>query len=171
MKFYVATTANWTKFDPLFNAAAKQYGVSAEHLKAFALNESLLGLEGSVSRGLSNPNDVEGSRSSDGLSWGLMQMTLTTAKSLDPSATPQKLNDPAYSISMGAKYIRQLQDSFSSQRADPRYWEYIVKSYNQGPGKTRQREIEKKSPELMSVNDYFARWVRNLQRVKGASVA
>lgn len=151
----------WNKFDSLFQSAGLLYGVEWEWLKAFALNESSLGDAPSVKRGLENPNDVEGSKSSDGLSWGLMQVTLKTARTMDPSATSQKLNDPAYSVDLSARYIAQLMRMFST--LDDRYVEWVVKSYNQGPGNTKKEMV---GTIEGYANEYWARWQRNLNRVE-----
>ncbi len=164
LKGWLMITNKWTRFDSLFNHYGKKYGVPAETLKAIAMNESLLGTERSVARGLLNPKDVEGSKSSDGKSWGIMQVTLKTAQGIDAKATPEKLNDPAYSIDLAAQYIAQLMRQFSKN--DPRYWEYVVKSYNQGPGNTKDREIEGREQLNPKVVEYFDRYKRNLTQVK-----
>lgn len=151
---------SWTQYDALFMSAQKKYAVDWRWLKAFALNESNLGQEKSVAYGILHPEDAEKSKSSDGKSWGLMQVTLTTAQSLDPSATVAKLNDPAYSIDLAAKYVAQLKKMFSP--LDLRFLEYVVKSYNQGPGNTKN-EIKGSSPGY--ANEYWSRFQRNLNRV------
>lgn len=145
----------WRRFDALFKKYGTRYSVDWIMLKSIALNESSLGRASSVARGLANVNDVEGSKSSDGKSWGLMQVTLTTAKTMDPLATPQKLNNPEYSIDLGARYLSELKKSFSKE-------EYIVKSYNQGPGNMR-KEISGLTSGY--ANEYWARYQRNKQKV------
>lgn len=162
--YLMAKSKNWSRFDPLFNKYGLMYGVSAEFLKAIALNESLLGDERSVARGLVSPSDVEGSKSSDGLSWGLMQVTLSTAREMDSSATPEKLNNPDFSIRLAAQYIAKLQNMFD--KSDPRYWEYVAKSYNQGPGNTKKREISGLQALNPNVEKYWDRLQRNLILVK-----
>ena len=155
----------WTRFDQLFRQAQAKYGVEAKWLKAIALNESDLGRERSVSTGLENPADVEGSKSSDGLSWGLMQVTLTTGRDYDPSVTPQKLNDAAYSVDLAARLLRDLKDAFPL--SDPRYLEWVVKSYNQGRGNTAKERAGKINGYAQ---EYWERFQRNLARIneKGA---
>lgn len=152
---------DWTKYDDLFHQEGDNNGVDWTWLKAFALNESNLGRAPSVARGISSPSDVEGSKSSDGKSWGLMQTTIPTAQGIDPAATPEKLNDPSYSISIGAQYIAQLQSMFSS--VDPRYAEWVVKSYNQGPGNTK-KEIAGTGGGYADA--YWDRWQKNLTQVE-----
>jgi len=151
---------NWTRFDDLFAKYGKKYGVSAHWLKAIAMTESLLGQERSVKQGLADPNDIDGSKSSDGLSWGLMQITLTTAKSLDAYATPQKLNNAEYSIDLGARYIAWLKQRFS--QTDSRYVEWVIKSYNQGPGRTLE---EKTGKRFGAADEYYSRWKRNFAKI------
>lgn len=150
------------QFDKLFKDYGMKESVPWQWLKAIAMNESSLGRHPSVARGLVNPKDVEGSKSEDGKSWGLMQVTLTTARSMDFTATPEKLNNPEYSIGLAAKYLGQLSKMFPM--IDVRYVEYVIKSYNQGPGNTR-KEIAKQSPGY--AQEYWERFQRNLKRVEG----
>jgi membrane-bound lytic murein transglycosylase MltF len=150
----------WTAFDSEFKAAGARYGVAWQWLKAIALNESDLGRNSSVARGLSEPSDIEGSKSSDGLSWGLMQVTLRTGRSLDPACNEIKLNDAKYSINLAAKYLAQLKNSFPE--SDPRFLEWVVKSYNQGPGNSAKERAGKIAGYAQ---EYFNRFTRNLARV------
>lgn len=153
----------WRKFDHLFLETASRYSVNWTWLKAIALNESDLGREKSVAKGLEFPQDIEGSKSSDGKSWGLMQVTLSTAKTMDPGATPVKLNNAAYSIDLAARYVQTLSKMFP--KSDPRFLEWVVKSYNQGPGNTNK---EKSGVGGGFANEYWERFKRNLKRVEGA---
>ena len=152
---------NWTKFDKWFKQYGAQYGVDWQWLKAIAMNESSLGTAKSVARGFENPYDIEGSKSYDGLSWGLMQVTIKTARGLDPVANEVKLNDPEYSISLAAKYFGQLQKMFPL--TDPRYVEWVVKSYNQGPGNSKK---ERAGTSNGFAQEYWERFQRNLERVR-----
>lgn len=156
----------WTRFDALFKKYGTVYGVDWKWLKAIAMNESSLGQVASVARGIANPNDVEGSKSYDGLSWGLMQVTIKTAQGMDPAATPQKLNNPEYSIKLGAQYVKQLKSMFSV--LELRYTEWVIKSYNQGPGNTRSemRGVIANPKWHDHVQEYWARFQRNLEKVK-----
>jgi len=143
----------WTRFDSLFKKYGEMYGVEWRWLKAFALVESDLGRHPSVRHGILHPSDVLKSQSSDGLSWGLMQVTVRTARDLDPNATAEKLNDPEYSINLAARYIKQIKRHFA--RLDPRFLEWVVKSYNQGPGRT-QKEMAQISAGF--ADNYWAKW-------------
>lgn len=152
---------NWTKFDKWFKLYGAQYGVDWQWLKAIAMNESSLGTAKSVALGMVSPYDIENSKSYDGLSWGLMQVTIKTARGLDPVATEVKLNDPEYSIKLAAKYIGQLQKMFPM--VDSRYQEWVIKSYNQGPGNSKKERDGKIDGYAQ---EYWERFQRNLERVR-----
>lgn len=155
-----AVTGAWERFDDLFIKYAQIYGLDPNWLKAFALNESDLGRDKSVAAGLDNPDDVAGSTSSDGKSWGLMQVTLSTGRDYDPDVTPQKLNDPNYSVDLAAHLISDLMRAFPPDQ-HPRNLEWMVKSYNQGRGNTN-----KEIAGLIGgyAGDYWTRWQSNYQR-------
>lgn len=153
---------NWNRWDADFKKYASMYGVENwQWLKAIALNESTLGTHPSVARGIASPSDIDGSKSYDGKSWGLMQVTLTTARDLDPQATAAKLNDPVYSINLGARYVAKMQKTFVKNQ---RWLEFVIKSYNQGPGNT-QKERDGKIAKGYA-DEYWDRFVRNLERVQ-----
>jgi membrane-bound lytic murein transglycosylase MltF len=166
---------SWTSYDALFRDYAVRYcGMIGSEpgwmvLKAVALNESSLGENSRVARGLAVPTDIEGSKSYDGLSWGLMQVTLRTARDMDPTATEAKLNNAEYSIRLAAQYFGRLKKMF--KESDPRFLEYVVRSYNSGPGnlqKISRGERPAMSAENIAHNEeYWARFKRNLARVKG----
>ena len=159
-----AEASLWTAFDPLFQRYAKQYGLDWKMLKAIAMNESGLSpagwIEGSVARGLANPADVAGSKSSDGKSWGLMQVILPTAKDFDSSATAEKLNNPEYAVRIAAQFIAWLTLQFPSSEA--RYTEWIVKSYNQGRGNTAK---ERRGEIAGYAGVYWDRYLRNYAKI------
>ncbi len=154
----------WNRFDDLFEKYGDMYGVPRFWLKAIAMNESDLGRAKSVARGLIVPTDIEGSKSSDGLSWGLMQVTLKTGKWLDATTTVEKLNDPDFSVYLSAMYLSQLQNQFS--RNDSRFDEWVIKSYNQGPGNTKREMVGAGGGYA---NTYWERFQRNLNKVAEAS--
>lgn len=156
-------TDTWTQYDYLYQKYAAENGIDWQWVKAFALNESYNGQVASVRIGIENPFDIENSKSSDGKSWGIMQMTLPTARGIDDAATQVKLNNPEYSINLGCQYIAELAGMYSE--ADPRYLEYVVKSYNQGPGNMR-KEIAGTGGGF--ANEYWDRWQRNLTKAIGA---
>lgn len=118
----------FTKWDALFKKYGAQYGVPWRWLKAIAMQESQLGADPSVQEGLLNPDDIEGSKSQDGLSWGLMQVTLKTGQALMPGVTVRDLNNPDTSVKLAAMLLAQLIGTFG---IDDR--ESVVRAYNGGP--------------------------------------
>jgi membrane-bound lytic murein transglycosylase MltF len=126
---------DFDRFDGLLQAAAKKYGISNWlWLKAIAWNESSVGMAASVRRGIENPLDQEGSKSSDGKSWGVMQVTLTTAQGLRAGTSTADLNNPSISIDLGAKYFSQMLSRYSGDVTR------AVRAYNQGPGNEDNRK-------------------------------
>lgn len=140
------------KWDSLF----KNYGgENWKILKAIAMNESSLGRHPSVARGIEVPTDVEGSKSDDGKSWGLMQVTIPTGRDFDPACSPILLNNPEYSVRIAARFLRSLQSQFDEL-------EYVVKAYNQGAGNMR-KEIAGTGGGY--ADEYWERFQRNLRLV------
>ncbi|KYG70038.1 hypothetical protein AZI85_15205 [Bdellovibrio bacteriovorus] len=158
------TNGSWTRWDADFKAAAAKWKLwpnAWKDLKAICMNESSLGEAKSVKHGLQYPNDIEASKSYDGKSWGIMQVTLTTAQWLDSSATEAKLNDPIYSIDLAARYLAYLRKLFPGELATDIQW--IIKSYNQGPGNSQK---ERAGTSKGYAGEYWARFQRNRQRVE-----
>jgi hypothetical protein len=122
---------NWTKWDDLFEFYSSEKGVTFEMLKTICMNESSLGKDPRVSRGLLHPEDTFGSVSEDGKSWGLMQLTLDTARDYDEEVTAEKLNDPRYSVRIAALLLNNLWVAFEDE-------EYVVRAYNAGGGAVRK---------------------------------
>lgn len=120
----------FTRWDPLFKKYGALYRIPWRWLKAICMTESNLGEARSVKHGLANPTDVEASKSSDGLSWGLMQTTLTRARELEGMQIQVPyLNDPENSIRLGAKHVKRAIEIFGlSDR------ESVIRSYNGGYG-------------------------------------
>lgn len=146
----VATSDRFLRYDPLFRAAGARHGVPWWRLKAICMVESDLGDAPSVARGLTSPKDVEGSKSTDGKSWGLMQVTIPTARDFDVLATPERLNEPTYSIDLAARFLATLQRQFAEE-------EFVVKAYNQGAGNTRKELAGKISGYA---NGYWEKYTR-----------
>lgn len=144
----------WTKFDGLFKKYGRSYSIPWRWLKAIALNESNLGRAKSVVRGFAVPSDIEGSKSSDGKSWGLMQTTIPTSRDFESSVTAIDLNNPETSVRIAAKYIKTLINRFGI--ADK---ESIVRAYNGGPGFKKTTLGQTLTPL------YYAKFVVNLKRV------
>ncbi len=148
-------------FDALFKKYANLFGLDWLMLKAICMNESSLGTHPSVVEGLRNPSNIEGSKSSDGKSWGIMQVTIPTARDYDPQATAEKLNNPEYSVRLAAQHIAWLNLRFEA--SNPRRTEWIVKSYNQGVGNTFK---EMRGEISGYANEYFERFKRNYKKLK-----
>ncbi len=149
------------RFDPLFRQYGAAYGVPWLWLKAFAMNESSLGQDSRVARGLEVPTDVEGSKSRDGKSWGLMQVTLPTAQAFDPAASAELLNDPDYCVDIAAQLVRELADHFPVVMGYPMRLEAIAKAYNEGEGNERTELDGGTPPRKADAQAYWERWKRN----------
>lgn len=149
------SSSHFTRWDDLFKKYSIIYGVPFIMLKAIAMNESSLGENPRVKLGLERPDDILNSISDDGKSWGLMQMTLTTARDYDIRTSPLKLNDPDYSIKLAANHLRRLKSIFGEE-------EFVVKAYNQGEGRTA-KEIQKETPG--AANGYWQRYLRNKAKI------
>jgi len=119
---------NWTKWDALMQSHCGAAQVPWLWMKAIMIDESSLGLNPRVARGLEYPDDIEGSKSEDGKSYGLLQLEPATAKDFDIIATPQKLNNPDYSIAIGAKLLRRLFCALGGVE------EFVIKAWNEGQG-------------------------------------
>lgn len=128
----ISPTKNPDSFDELFKRYAALNGLEWKFLKTIAMNESSLGNHPRVKFGLNNPKDIEGSKSEDGLSWGIMQMTLITARDFDKNATAEKLNNAEYSIKLASQFIASLKRQFGSKIRD------IAMAYNQGAGNQKR---------------------------------
>ncbi len=114
--------SQFEKYDPIFKKYSARYSVPWRWLKAIALNESSLG---------TNPRVLAGLVSSDGLSWGLMQVTLTTAKDLyKREVSAEELKNDEISVDLAAKYLQRLMRYFPGDTRK------IIMSYNQGEGNT-----------------------------------
>ncbi len=150
-------TENFNRWDYYFKESGKNHGIDWKILKAICMNESSLGTNKSVATGLTNPKNIAGSVSSDGKSYGLMQLTIPTAKDFDPSVTPQKLNIPEYSIDLAARFIAKLKTLFAP--TDLRYLEWVVKSYNQGAGNTKKEMSGKPG----FADEYWRRFKNNYE--------
>lgn len=151
-----------TNYDNLFKYNAEKYGLDWLLLKRIAIIESNLGRAKSVAHGLRYPNDIESSKSSDGKSWGLMQVTLTTAQWLDPNATVAKLNNPEYSVDLAARYLKYLFNYFP--KSDARLVEWVVKSYNQGQGNSAK---ERDGSGQGYAHGYWAKYQKLTSEVQG----
>lgn len=125
-----ALTGNpaFTRWDPLLKKKATVYRVPWRWLKVIIMNESSNGQAHSVLVGLSDPSNVAGSASGDGKSWGLMQITLATAKGLTGrEVSAEELNEPEFNVALSAQLLRELIDRFGFD------FEAVMRAYNGGP--------------------------------------
>ena len=136
------STDPWTKYDPVFIRYGNLYKVDWKMLKAIALNESDLGQNALVKAG---------KVSSDGKSYGLMQLTLATAHDYR-NVDENDLNDPETSIDIAAQFIRHLASVFAGDTRK------IVMSYNQGEGNTKKGKTY--------AEGYYQKFLKNYDRVK-----
>lgn len=123
------SVSDFNKYDAVFMNNGAIYSVPWRWLKAIAIVESALGTAASVVEGMINPSDVDGSASSDGKSWGLMQVTLSTARALEGRGIQvSDLNDVNTSVRLAAKLLQQLIGTFGIDDRNS-----IIRAYNGGP--------------------------------------
>lgn len=147
-----------TGYDSLYKKYASIYDLDWKMLKAICIIESHEGRAPSVAWGLVNPSDIEKSKSTDGKSWGIMQVTLPTARDYDSSATAEKLNVPEYSMNIAAQHLAYLKRLFSNQI------EWIVKSYNQGQGNS----LKEKRGEIKGyASGYWLKYMNAYSSIEG----
>jgi soluble lytic murein transglycosylase-like protein len=113
------------KYDQLISKYSSMYGVSFDLIKAIMKVESDIGRDFRVKHGLLYPQDIEKSKSSDGKSWGLMQMTLKTAQYFDKKITIADLNNAEKSIELGTRFLQYLQKRMNGQ-------DEVIRAYNGG---------------------------------------
>lgn len=116
---------------PVVNAVSQTTGVPSALILAHIKQESAF-----------NPRAFRNEPKIKDASYGLMQLLLGTASKMDINATPEKLYDPAYNITLGATYIAQnlarypgdIQSAIASYNAGTAYKDangkYISKSGN-----------------------------------------
>lgn len=157
-----APVATSPDLDFLFETYGMMYQVNPKVLKAICMIESNLGRAKSVAEGMRNPSNVEGSKSSDGKSWGVMQITIPTARDFDQYATPELLNNPEYSVRLAARYMQWVQKQFPI--FETRYLEWCVKSYNQGVGNTSNERAGKSQG---FAHDYWTKFQKAYSQIGG----
>jgi hypothetical protein len=137
-------------YDAIFKKYGALYGIDWKFLKRISWIESKVGTYKSVKHGILHPTDIEGSTSSDKKSWGIMQSTIPTSRDYDPLATPEKLNNPDYSIMIGAKHIQFLKKKyFPNSERD------LVMAYNHGQG-NQLKFISKEQTRTLGLNEFVA---------------
>ena len=91
------------KYLPLVQQVSKEFNVPAALILGHAKQES--NFDPKAYRAEPKINDA---------SYGLMQVLLKTAKSIEPNATPDRLYDPLYSLRIGTAYIGQNLKKFGN---------------------------------------------------------
>lgn len=160
VKTVIDNTTIPTTYDKLFMQYGAQFAVNWKWLKRICMIESSMGRNARVKVGLANPYDIEGSKSTDGKSWGIMQLRPSTARDFDPAANEVKLNNPEYSIKIAAMYVSWLKGRFP--QTDPRLEEWIIKAYNQGVGNTANERAGKTAG---FAGEYWAKYKRFTQQI------
>ncbi len=149
------TGAAWTRFDPLYQKYGAKYGIDWKLLKAIALNESLNGTYPSVALGLREPTNPD-SVSDDGLSYGLMQVTLTTAQDFRKGTTMADLNNPEIAVELAAKFFQWAYKQFPNDTGEAQR-KKVVMSYNQGVAGTQKGRT--------AAFPYYERFLVNYKKV------
>jgi soluble lytic murein transglycosylase-like protein len=148
----------FTKFDDLFKKYAKKYGLSWLMLRRISWIESRVNTD---------PRTIKGEVSFDGKSWGIMQVAPNTGslkeREIKGNPTPAQLNNPEFSIDLGAKLLAYLSDKYSSERD-------IVMAYNQGEkNQDRLIQLEKQGQLLASqypqARDYWNKYQLAMENV------
>lgn len=149
----------FTKWDPMINKYSAMRNVPWRWLKAILWVESDLGRDPTVQAGMANPGGSDG-WSEDGLSRGIMQMTVNTAnrRRVRPGTTAADLDNPEICMDCAAKYLAELGNYYFS-------WdrEGCIRAYNGGPG-------WRSAPAQAQANDaaYYAKFQDKLSKIIGA---
>lgn len=146
---------DWNRLDARFKFHAAMNNLPPEGwkwLKAIALIESDLGRNARVKAGLV---------SYDGLSWGLMQLTMPTANDYEKVTVPD-LNNEEINLRIAAKHFSRLYRKFQVM-------EHAVKAYNQGEGNQAKEIAARKSGNMngfAQAADYFAKFQKKLKLIE-----
>lgn len=145
-------------YDYLFLKYGNKYGVDWKFLKRLAWIESKIGLYKSVALGIREPANIKESVSDDGLSWGIMQTTVSTANEYMKGVTAMQLNNPEISISIGAQHVAFLKRNY------PQFNERdLAMAYNHGQGNQlnflkKEKAGTLKETEYLAGRDYFNKY-------------
>lgn len=147
---------NFTRYDDLFKKYGTYRDVPWRWLKAICMNESNLGRHPSVVRGMASPGGEDG-WSDDGLSRGLMQLTVDTANRsrVRPGTTIADLDSPEISVDCAALYVRELMRFYF-----PGDREGVIRGYNGGPGWAKSSQAARSMTA-----SYYARFQSHLAEI------
>lgn len=120
---FLKSDSKWhSRYDALFIKYASKYGLDWKMLKAIAIKESTLG---------DNPRVKAGQVSTDGLTYGLMQMKFSTAKYYLPNISEMNFRtNYDQQIEAAALFFADLKKKFNGDLKK------MVISYNQGETNT-----------------------------------
>lgn len=123
-------------YDSLFKKYGEEQDIPWEWLKTIAMIESTLGLNPRVALGIKEPNNPK-SVSYDNLSYGLMQLRVSTACDFEKGITFKDLNNPETSIRIAAKFFKWIKNQFKDKQGEE-LEKLVIMSYNQGVGGTKK---------------------------------
>lgn len=145
------------RWDSLIEKYCKIYDVPFSWAKAIMMTESSLGQDPRVQAGLMDPENIEASKSGDGKSWGLNQLTLSTARMFAPTVEISDLNDPDTNQDIATQYMAYL------IRLKGLNGEAFARSYNGGPGYAGTLQGQRDTPA------YYQKWLKNLKTIQERS--
>ncbi len=142
------------KYLPMVQRAADRYNVPASLILAHMKAESSF-----------DPTAYREEPALGTASYGLLQLLLPTAKSLDPRATPDALFDPEYNVNLGTalmaknliRYGGNLSDEAASYNAGTA-WKNESGQYTNSKGSTNVQGYVNK---IMRNFDYYQSWLDN----------
>lgn len=138
---------------PIVNSVSASTGVPTALILAHIKQESSF-----------NPRAYKAEPAINDASYGLTQLLLSTAFKMDPNATPEKLYDPNYNISLGATYMAKniarypgdLQSAIAAYNAGSAYRDangkFVSKSGN---------DVQYYVDKVMSNYSMYSNWLGN----------
>lgn len=121
-------------YDAEFAAAAREHGVPAALLKAIAGQESDF---------IASAANLSGGDGERGGSYGLMQMSLATARLMRPDITPALLYVPGVNTSLGARHLATL---LRAAARNGYGFDSAISAYNAGNSRHRPGDGKRVGP-------------------------
>lgn len=139
---------------PIVNDAAQKYGVPSALILSHIKTESAF-----------NPNAYRFESALNTASYGLLQILLTTAQSLDPAATPELLYDPSYNISLGtalmAKNLARYGGDISAEAASYNAGSAMIGANGEFVNSKGLNNVQKYVDKILNGYDYYSKWLGN----------
>jgi soluble lytic murein transglycosylase-like protein len=132
------------KYLPIVQAAADKWGVPTALLMAHIKQESAW-----------NEKAFRDEPQISDFSVGLMQLLTGTARTLDPSVTPDQLYDPSVNVDLGAKLIAKNLTRYSGDLKSS------IASFNSGSAFVNENGEFTNSKGSTIVNDYVTKVMKN----------